>query len=82
MGAAWPLDRMDRGRGVDPEHAQRLIALLALHRFAEDARAFERRIEAIALEAAQMQQHIRHAVVGNDETISPADIEPLNKPVI
>src|SRR5262245_57715997 len=77
MAPARPFDRVNRGRGVDPEDAQRLLALLALHRLAKDSRAFERRIETVALEATQMEEHIRHAIVGDDEAIAPPDIKPL-----
>jgi hypothetical protein len=75
------LDGMDRRRMVDREHAQALVAFLALHRLAGDARAFQRRLEAIALQAAQVNEHILHAIVGNDEAVAPPGVEPLHETV-
>ena len=64
----------------DGEHAQALVALLPLDRFADDAGAFERRLEAIALQAAQVKEDVLHAIVGDDEAIAAAHIEPLHQP--
>jgi len=73
------LHRVDGGRGVDREHAQALIALLPRHRLADDARSLERGLEAVTLQAAQVQQHILHAVIGDDEAIAAAHVEPLDQ---
>ena len=41
-------------------------------------RAFVGGLEAVAAQAGHVQQHVRHAVVGNDEAEALGDIEPLD----
>ena len=79
MGAAYALDRMNGGRHVNGDHAQALHALLALHSIAGDAGAFQRGIETVSLQAAQMQKNILRAIIGNNETIATRTIKPLHE---
>jgi hypothetical protein len=68
---------MNGCRCIDAQHAKALIALLTLHRLAHDSRAFEWRIESIALQTTQVKKNIRHAAVGDDEAVTPRDIKPF-----
>ena len=43
------------------------------------ALAFLQPAAGLALEATQVQQNILHAVVGDDEAVTSAHIEPLHK---
>jgi hypothetical protein len=79
MRARAAFNGVNGGRGIDCQNAQALITLLALDGFTDNTRAFQRRVEAIALQAAQMQQNVLHAVVGDDEAVAPADVEPFDQ---
>jgi hypothetical protein len=70
---------MNRGRRIHRQYPQTLETLLPFNGFAGDSGSFERRLEAVALQAAQMQQDVGHAVIGDDEPITARDIEPLHE---
>ena len=72
------LRRMDRRRFVHGDDAERLQTLWPRKHLADDARALIGGLKAVAAQAGHMQQHIRHAVVGNDEAVTLGDIEPLD----
>ena len=72
------LRRMDRRRLVHREDAEALQALRPLQHLADDARAFVGGLEAVAAQAGHVQQHVRHAVVGNDEAVALGDVEPFD----
>src|SRR6185312_2854107 len=72
------LRRVDRGRLVHGENTENLQALGPLQHLADDARALVGGLVAVAAQAGYVQEHIRHAVVGYDETKSLGDIEPLD----
>ena len=69
---------MDRRRVVHGENAERLQPARALQHLADHARAFIRDLIAVAAQARHMQEDIRQAIVGNDESKSLGHIEPLN----
>ena len=46
-------------------------------RFADDTRAFVRRLKTVTPQRGHMQQHIRHAIVRNDEAIAFGSVEPF-----
>jgi len=69
---------VDRGAVVDRQHAERLQALRALQRFAYDPGTFIGGLIAIAAQARDMQEHIGHAVVRDDEPEPLGHIEPLD----
>ena len=65
-------------RFIHAEDAKRLQALGPRQHFAHDARAFIRRLVAVAAQAGHVQQHVGHAVVGNDEAVTLGDIKPFD----
>ena len=69
---------MHRGRLVHRDDAEGLQALGPLQHLADDARALIGGLEAVAAQAGHVQQHVRHAVVGNDEAETLGDVEPLD----
>src|SRR3954470_10394631 len=73
-GRTLPRGRHLRGmRGstlVHGDDAEGLQALRAVLHLADDARALIRRLEAVTTQARDVQEHVRHAVVGNDETVT------------
>ena len=58
-----------------------MIAILAGDNLTGHARAFERGFKTIALEAAQVQKNVRHAVIWNDKAIAAAHVEPLHEAI-
>jgi hypothetical protein len=78
MGAWRQLGGMDRGRVIHRQDAQHLQPAGALQRLADDARTFVCCLEAITAQRRHVQQHIGHAVVGNDEAVAFGDIKPLD----
>ena len=72
------LRRMDRRRFIHAEDAERLQALGPRQHLADDARAFIGGLIAVAAQAGHVQQHVGHAVVGNDEAVTLGDIEPFD----
>ena len=79
MGA-WRrhLRRVHRGRFIHAENTKCLQAFGTLRDFTDHAGAFIGGLVAVAAQAGDVQQHIRHAVVGNDEAEPFGDIEPLD----
>ena len=69
---------MDRRRLVHREDAEGLQAARPLQHLADDARAFIGDLEAVAAQARHVQEDVRQAIVGNDESKSLGDIEPLD----
>jgi hypothetical protein len=45
------------------------------------ASALERRFEAVALQATQVNENILHAIIGNDEPVASAGVEPFDETV-
>ena len=70
--------RMDRGRFVHRQDAERLHALRPRQRLADDARAFVGCLISVAAQAGDVQQHVGAAIVGNDESITLGDVKPLD----
>ena len=60
---------------MDLQHLQPTIAAL---RLGDDARAFAQRREAVAAQHRHMDQNVAAAVVGHDEPVTLADIEPFD----
>src|SRR5436190_22724586 len=79
MGPGWKhLRRMDRGGLIHRNDPERLIALGALHALDHQPRAFIGGLIAVAPKHRDVQQHIRRAIVRNDEAISLGSIEPFD----
>jgi len=69
---------MDRGRVVHREDTKGLQALGTLQRLDDDPGALIGGLIAVAAQARDMHQHIRHAIIRNDEAESLRYIEPLD----
>ena len=69
---------MARRRFVHREDAERLQPARTVQRLDDDARAFIGGLIAIAPQARYVQQHIRPAIVGNDEAKTLGHVEPLD----
>ena len=72
------LSRVDRGRLVHRDDAEGLQALRPLQHLAHDARALVCGLEAVAAQAGNVQQHVRQAVIRNDEAVALGNVEPLD----
>jgi len=72
---------MDRGRLVHRDHAERLVTLGALNALDNDAGAFIGSLEAVAPKHGNVQEHVRPAVVGNDEAVAFGSVEPFDDAV-
>ncbi len=69
---------MPGGRFVHRDDAERLQTTGTVQRLDDAPGAFIGRLIAIAPQAGDMQQHVRHAIVGDDEAEALAGIEPLD----
>ncbi len=68
---------MHRRRLVHRQDAKRLHALGTHQAFADNPRALVGRLVTVAPQARHVQQNIRHAAVGYDESIALGNIEPF-----
>src|SRR5712691_3186798 len=73
------LRRMDRGGVVHRQDPEGLQALGTLQDLAHDARALIGGLEAVTAQAGDVQEHVRQAVVGNDEAVAFGDVEPFDR---
>ncbi len=70
---------MHRRRLVHGDDAECLHAFRALLRFDNDARAFVSGLEAVAAQTGDVQEHVGHSVIGNDEAVALRDVEPFDE---
>jgi hypothetical protein len=67
-----------RGRFVERDDPERLQAARPLRRLDHDARPLMGGLVAVPAQARDVQENIRHAVVGQDESEPLGDVEPLD----
>src|SRR6185437_16194240 len=72
------LRRMDRRRFVHREDAESLVALGTLHTLADEPRSLVGRLVAVAPKHRDVKQHVRPAIVRNDEAIPLRGVEPFD----
>src|SRR5215469_1665724 len=72
------LCRMDRRRFIHGNDAKSLKSLRAGQHFAGDPRTLIGGLIAVPPQTSDVQQHIGHAVIGHNETVTLGDIEPLD----
>src|SRR5829696_3406312 len=69
---------MERRRLVERDDAECLQAARPLHGLDHDAGTLVGGLVAVPAQARDVEEHVRHAVVGNDEPEALADVEPLD----
>jgi hypothetical protein len=72
------LRRMHRRRIIHRENTECLQATRTLQHLDNDARPLVGNLETVAPQAGHVQKNVGHPVVGDNETVTLGDIEPLD----